>query len=95
MKFLQTDRLTVAEPLELPLWMMKKVTITINSEVYEIQDLGEQQLSSTHLRSDICYHFCDLFKQCSKFLYNAATPCLLAMDHPDEGTGFYFKKKEL
>ena len=29
---------------------MKKVTITINSEVYEIQDLGEQQLSSTHLR---------------------------------------------
>ena len=64
---------------------MKKVTITINSEVYEIQDLGEQQLSSTHLRSDICYHFCDLFKQCSKFLYNAATPCLLAMDHPDEG----------
>ena len=74
---------------------MKKVTITINSEVDEIQDLGEQQLSSTHLRSDICYHFCDLFKQCNKFLYNAATPCLLAMDHPDEGTGFYFKKKEL
>ena len=72
---------------------MKNVTVTIDSEVYEIQDLGDQQLSSSHLRSDICYHFCDLFKLCSKFLYNAATPCLLAMDNPDEGTGFYFKKR--
>jgi len=71
---------------------MKNVTVTIDGEVYEIQNLGEQQLSSSH-RSDICYHFCDLFKLCSKFLYNAATPCLLAMDNPDEGTGFYFKKR--
>lgn len=72
---------------------MKQVSINIDGEVYDIQDLGEQQLSSSHLRSDICYHFCDLFKQCSMFLYNAATPCLLAMDRPDEGTGFYFRKK--
>ena len=73
--------------------IMKQLSININGEVYELCDLGEQKLSSSYLRSDICYHFCDLFKQCSKFLYNAATPCLLAMDHPDEGTGFYFRKK--
>ena len=73
---------------------MKQVSIIIDGEKYEIQDLGEQQLNSSHLRSDICYHFCDLFQQCSKLLYNAATPCLLALDRPDEGTGFYFKKKE-
>lgn len=71
---------------------MKQVSIIINGEKYDIMDLGEQQLSSAYLRSDICYHFCDLFKQCGKFLYNAAVPCLLAMDHQNEGTGFYFKK---
>lgn len=71
---------------------MKQVSIIINGETYEIQDLGEQQLCSSHLRSDICYHFCDLYKQCSKFLYDAATPCLLAREDQNEGTGFYFKK---
>lgn len=71
---------------------MKQVTITIGNETYELRDLGEQQLSSSHLRSDICYHFCDLFNQCSQFLYNAATPCLLGSSHPSEGTGFYFEK---
>lgn len=72
---------------------MKQLSININGEVYELCDLGEQKLSSSHLRSDICYHFCDLVKQCGKFLYNAAVPCLLGCDTPDEGTGFYFKKK--
>ena len=71
---------------------MKQVTIVIDGEEFELQNLGEQQLSSYHLRSDICHHFCDLVKQCGKFIYNAAVPCLLGMDHPDEGTGFYFKK---
>lgn len=71
---------------------MKRVTITIDNETYEIRNLGEQKLCSSRIRADICYHFCDLFKQCGKFLYNAAVPCLLAMDHSDEGTGFYFKK---
>lgn len=71
---------------------MKQVSITINGEVYEIRNLGEQQLNSSHLRSDICYHFCDLRQQCGKFIYNAAVPCLLAMETPNEGTGFYFEK---
>lgn len=70
---------------------MKQVTIIIDGEEYQLRDLGEQQLDSSHLRSDICIHFCDLFKQCSKFLFNAATPCLLAMDSPDGGTGLYFE----
>ena len=71
---------------------MKQVSVIIDDEKYEIQDLGEQKLCSSHIRADICYHFCDLYNHCSKFLYNAATPCLLAMDNPNEGTGFYFKK---
>ena len=71
---------------------MKQVSVIINGEKYELQDLGEQQLSSSHLRCEICYHFCDLVHQCGKFLYNAAVPCLLGMDRPDEGTGFYFSK---
>lgn len=71
---------------------MKQVTITINGQVYEIRDLGEQKLNSSHLRSDICYHFCDLRQQCGKFIFNAAVPCLLAMDDISEGTGFYFEK---
>lgn len=70
----------------------KSVSIIINGERYDLMDLGEQQLSSSHIRAEICYHFCDLYKQCGKFFYNAAVPCLLGMDHPDEGTGFYFKK---
>lgn len=72
---------------------MKNVSITINGEIYDIMDLGEQHLSSSHLRSDICYHFCDLMDECGKFLYNAAVPCLLAMDSQEEGTGFYFRKR--
>lgn len=71
---------------------MKQVSIIIDGDRYDIQDLGEQHLSSSHLRSDICYHFCDLVKQCGRFLFDAAVPCLLACDHPDEGTGFYFRK---
>ncbi len=71
---------------------MKKITITIDEEKYELQDLGEQLLLSNYPKSEICYHFCDLVKQCGKFLYNTSVPCLLGMDHPDEGTGFYFKK---
>ena len=71
---------------------MKKLSISINDEVYVLKDLGEQQLNSSHLRSDICYHFCDLRRQCGKFIFNAAVPCLLAMDDMSEGTGFYFEK---
>lgn len=73
---------------------MKQVSININGEVYDLQDLGEQRLCSSHLRSDICHHFCDLVKQCGQFLYDAAVPCLLGMDTKDEGTGFYFKKRQ-
>lgn len=71
---------------------MKSVSIIIDGERYDIQDLGEQHLSSSHLRVEICHHFCDLKDQCGKFLFNAAVPCLLACDHPDEGNGFYFRK---
>lgn len=72
---------------------MKQVSITINDVTYDLLDLGEQQLDSSHLRSDICYHFCDLMKQCGRFLYDAAVPCLLACDTLDEGNGFYFQKR--
>lgn len=71
---------------------MKKLSISINDEVYVLKDLGNQLLNSSHLRSDICYHFCDLRQQCGKFIFNAAVPCLLAMDDINEGTGFYFEK---
>lgn len=72
---------------------MKNLSITINDEIYDLMDLGEQKLSSSHLRSDICYHCCDLYKQCGKFLYNAAVPCLLGCETQNEGTGFYFQKR--
>jgi len=68
------------------------MTIILNGERYEIRNLGEQQLTSSYLRSDICHHFCDLVNQCGRFLYDAAVPCLLARDIPEEGTGFYFEK---
>lgn len=71
---------------------MKHLMILIDNEAFLLKDLGEQNLSSAHLRSDICFHYCDLCKQCGKFLYNAAVPCMLAGEKPDEGTGFYFKK---
>ena len=72
---------------------MKQVSIIIDGEIYDIQDLGPQVLDSAHPRIEICYHFCDLFKQCSRFLYDAAVPCLLACERQDEGNGFYFQKR--
>lgn len=44
--------------------MMRQVTVIINGQAYDLMDLGEQQLSSSHLRSDICIHNCDLMKEC-------------------------------
>ena len=73
--------------------IMKQVSITINDTTYDLLDLGEQQLNSSHLRSDICVKYCDLMKVCGQFLYNAAVPCMLAMDTKEEGSGFYFKKR--
>lgn len=73
---------------------MKQVSIIINDVTYDLLDLGEQELTSSHLRSDICVKYCDLMKVCGQFLYyNAAVPCMLAMDTKEEGTGFYFKKR--
>lgn len=72
---------------------MKQVTLIIDDEVFDLEDLGQQQLCSSHLRSDICTRYCDLVCRCGKFLYNAAVPCLLGEVTPDEGSGFYFKKR--
>ncbi len=72
---------------------MKQVSITINDTTYDLLDLGEQQLSSSHLRSDICVKYCDLMRLCGQFLYNAAVPCMLAMDSKEEGSGFFLKKR--
>lgn len=72
---------------------MRQVTVIINNRAYDLMDLGEQQLSSTLLRSDICIHHCDLMAECGRFLYDAAVPCLLGLDDDNKngGTGFYFK----
>ena len=74
---------------------MRKVTVIINDQAYDLMDLGEQLLSSSHLRSDICVHNCDLMKECGRFLYDAAVPCLLGLgDDKNGGTGFYFKRRK-
>lgn len=71
---------------------MRNVTVIINGQAYDLMDLGEQKLSSSHLRSDICIHHCDLVKECGRFLYDAAVPCLLGLgDDKNGGTGFYFQ----
>lgn len=71
---------------------MRQVTVIINGKAYDLMNLGEQQLDSSHLRSDICIHNCDLMKECGRFLFDAAVPCLLGLnDDKRGGTGFYFK----
>lgn len=72
--------------------MMRQVTVIINDQAYDLMDLGDQQLSSSHLRSDICIHHCDLMKECGRFLFDAAVPCLLGLgENKNGGTGFYFR----